>query len=67
MATVGVELPDDLAREVQGLVQDGWFSNESEVLRLAVAEFVRRRRFELAEQFQRDDIAWALRHTKPPQ
>jgi hypothetical protein len=30
---------------------------------LALVEFMRRHRFALLEQFQRDDIAWALRHT----
>ena len=60
MKSVHVELPDKLAAELDALVKAGWFHSEEEVLRLALAEFVRRRRFELAEQFQREDIAWAL-------
>jgi hypothetical protein len=38
----------------------GWFANEGEIARLALAEFVQGYRFELQEQFQRDDILWAL-------
>jgi len=42
------------------LVKGGWFANENEIVRLALLEFARRNRFALIEQFQRDDIAWAL-------
>jgi hypothetical protein len=34
------------------------------VARLALTEFVRKHRFELAERFHRDDVAWALRQKK---
>ena len=60
MKSVRVELPDKLAAELDALVKAGWFHSEAEVVRLALAEFVRRHRFELVEQFQREDIAWAL-------
>jgi len=56
-----VELPDKLAGEVEALVRAGWFRSEDELIRLALAEFVRRHQFELLERFQREDIAWALR------
>jgi Arc/MetJ-type ribon-helix-helix transcriptional regulator len=56
-----VELPDQLAGELEAAVKAGWFASESEVVRMALHEFVRRHRFELIERFQRDDIAWALR------
>jgi Arc/MetJ-type ribon-helix-helix transcriptional regulator len=62
MKTFQVKLPDKLARELYALVQTGWFHSESEVVRLALLEFLRRHRFELLERFQRDDIAWALQH-----
>lgn len=61
MKPIQVELPDALARELDELVQDGWFSSEAEVVRLALIDFIRRQRFTLQEQFQREDIAWALR------
>jgi len=60
MKELHLQLPDRLAEAVDALVRDGWFSSETEIARLALAEFVRHRRFALAEQFQREDIAWAL-------
>ena len=60
MKTLKVDLPDQLAKEVQGLVQAGWFASEAEIARLALAEFVHRHGFQLQEQFQREDIRWAL-------
>jgi len=57
---IKIEVPDQLAEEIEGLVQAGWFTNEEEIARLALAEFVRHHRFELQEQFQREDILWAL-------
>jgi hypothetical protein len=38
----------------------GWFSDEWEIMRLALVAFVRRRRLELQERFQQEDIVWAL-------
>ena len=60
MRTLKLELPEQLAKEMEGLVKAGWFASEEEVARLALAEFVRRYRFELQEQFQREDVRWAL-------
>ncbi len=66
MKTMQVEISDQLARELEALVEQGWFADSSELMRLALVEFIRRRRFELMEQFQRDDIAWALTQKKSP-
>jgi Arc/MetJ-type ribon-helix-helix transcriptional regulator len=60
MKTLEIELPDALADKLDELVKAGWFTSENEIGRLALAEFVARHRFELQEQFQREDIAWAL-------
>ncbi len=60
MQRIQIELPDKLAEELDAIVKAGWFSSESEVIHLALLEFVRRHRFELLERFQREDIAWAL-------
>jgi Arc/MetJ-type ribon-helix-helix transcriptional regulator len=61
MKSVQIELPDKLAESLHTLVQEGWFRSEEEVLRFALLEFLRRHRLAVHEQFQRDDIAWALR------
>jgi Arc/MetJ-type ribon-helix-helix transcriptional regulator len=60
MKTLEFEVPDQLAKEIEGLVEAGWFASQAELARLALAEFVQRHRFELEEKFQRDDIRWAL-------
>jgi Arc/MetJ-type ribon-helix-helix transcriptional regulator len=65
MKSLVVELPEQVAAEVQRLVAGGWFESENEVVRQALIEFVRSRRAELQEQFQRDDVAWAVAESKP--
>ena len=60
MKTLEIEVPDALAKKLKGLVDDGWFANKGEIGRLALAQFIDRHRFELAERYQREDIAWAL-------
>lgn len=60
MKTLQVELPDQMAREVAEVVEAGQFENVTEVVRAALREFISRRRFELMERQQLDDIAWAL-------
>jgi Arc/MetJ-type ribon-helix-helix transcriptional regulator len=62
MKTIEVQLPGRLTAELEGLIKDGWFADESELVRAALWEFVRRNRFALTVQFQRADIAWALQH-----
>ena len=61
MKTIAVELPERVTDEIDVLVQNGWFADETEIIRMALWEFVHRNRFALMEQFQRADIAWALR------
>ena len=60
MKSVQVDLPDKLAAEIEAYVRAGWFGSEAEVIRAAIADFVRRHRLELLERFMRDDIEWAL-------
>jgi len=60
LKTLQIDVPEQLAKEVEDLVRGGWFASEAEIARLALAEFVQGHRFELQEKFQRDDILWAL-------
>ena len=64
MKTIAVELPERVTHEIDVLVQNGWFADETEIIRMALWEFVHRNRFALMEQFQRADIAWALRQRR---
>lgn len=60
MKAVSVELPEKMTIELDQLVANGWFANQSEIIRLALLEFVQRHHFTLIEQFQHEDIKWAL-------
>ena len=60
-----VESPDRLADEVSRMVREGWFESENELVRAALAEFLRTRQAELQERFQREDIGWAVAEAKP--
>ena len=64
MKTINLELPDRLADEVSLMVREGWFQSENELVRIALAEFLRTRQGELRERFQREDIAWAISEAK---
>jgi putative addiction module CopG family antidote len=61
MKTMQIDLPDQLAIEVETAVKSGRFENSGEVVRAALREFLTSRRFELLEEQQLDDVAWALR------
>lgn len=65
MTSLQVELPDRMAEEVARMVRAGWFHSEHELVRAALAEFLRTRQPELQERFQREDIAWAVAEAKP--
>jgi Arc/MetJ-type ribon-helix-helix transcriptional regulator len=62
MKQIQIDLPEKLADQIESLVRGGWFSNEQELVRTAIIEFFRHRGLELTEEFQREDIAWALQH-----
>jgi len=64
MKLIQVKLPDKMAETLQMTVQSGWFNDESEVVRMALGEFLQHRRFALDEQFQRADVVWAVQHKK---
>ena len=61
MKTISVKLPDKLGVEVESYVKSGWFTDESELMRTALHEFIRHNRMKLMEQFMKEDIEWALR------
>ncbi len=41
MQVLQVELPDKMAAELDALVKMGWFTDEGEIVRLALLEFIR--------------------------
>ncbi len=61
MKTIKVPLPEKLGKEVENYVKSGWFTNEAELMRTALQEFIRHNRLKLMEQFMKEDIEWALK------
>lgn len=64
---VKLNLPSDVLATVREFVKAGFFKSENELLLAAIAQFVRRNRIELAEQFAREDIEWAKKEAKKAQ
>jgi len=65
MKTLQIDLPEQLAEEVEKAVRSGWFHDSSEVVREALRAFIASRQFEILEQQQLEDVAWALREKAP--
>ena len=61
MKTLEIEIPDQLGRQIEELVRRGWFTDQKDLARQALGEFLRHHRLELQEQHQLDDIEWARR------
>ena len=59
MQTLEVQLPDQLALQVEEAVQSGTFSDKTDVILAALRDFVTHGRFKLIEEQQLADIAWA--------
>lgn len=59
MKTLQVNLPGQIVRDVDNAVKTGKFQSADEVVLAALREFITRRRHELQEEQQLEDIAWA--------
>ncbi|MBI3755743.1 MAG: hypothetical protein HY265_06255 [Deltaproteobacteria bacterium] len=42
-------------------MKSGWFTDEAELLRTVLHEFIRHNRLKLMERFMKEDIEWALK------
>ena len=61
MKTLEIEIPDQLSRQIEEFVRRGCFTDENDLARQALGDFLRHHRLELQEQHQVDDIEWAHR------
>ena len=61
MKTVEAKISENLDRQIDALVEQGWFHSRDKVLREAIRRFLEAHRPELMEHFIRDDVAWGLR------
>ena len=60
MKTIQTEVPDRFYEEIQGLIHEGWFPNEGELLREALRRYLETHRPTLMDQFIRQDVEWGL-------
>ena len=61
MKIIKVPIADKLGIEVDNYIKSGWFTDETEMMRTALQEFIRHNRLKLTEQFMKEDIEWALK------
>lgn len=61
MATLKVELPQQLHSRPRELVAQGWFSSETDVVQEAVRRFLEARAPEIMARFVMEDVEWGLR------
>ncbi len=61
MKSLELELPDQVAAELDGMVRAGLYLNTQEAIRQALREWLRQHASAMAEQHQREDIAWAAK------
>lgn len=60
MKSIQVELPDQLANQLDQLVVSGWFHDDAEGIRIALLDYIQRHKPAWQEQQQLEDITWAL-------
>lgn len=59
--SVQAELPDQLARQGQELVESGWVPDMNSLLTEALRRYLESHQTSLAETFVREDVDWGLR------
>jgi hypothetical protein len=60
MKTIRVEIPEQIYRQMETLVRDGWFRSQEDIVNDALRSFVESQRPELLEYFIRKDVEWGL-------
>jgi Arc/MetJ-type ribon-helix-helix transcriptional regulator len=63
MKTIQVKIPDELYRQMDTLVKEGWFRSQEDVIDEALRRFLESHRPELMEKFIREDVEWGLHGT----
>lgn len=61
MATLNVDLPEQLYQQIRNLVARGWHSSESELIQEAIRRYLEARAPELMARFVKEDVEWGLR------
>jgi Arc/MetJ-type ribon-helix-helix transcriptional regulator len=61
MKTVQAQIPDELERQIDELVERGLFPTRQELIQEAIRRFLDTHRPELMERFFHEDVEWGLR------
>ena len=61
MKIVEAKISDQLDRQIDALVEQGWFRSRDQVFKEAIRRFLEAHRPELMERFIREDVEWGLR------
>lgn len=60
MKTLPAKVTSKLIKELDELVNEGWYSSRSEAVRDAIRQLVRRNKIEKIEKDMEEDIEWGL-------
>ena len=60
LKTVQAELPEKLYEQLKALIEDGWFTDEKDVITEALRRFLETHRPELMAKFVKEDVEWGL-------
>jgi Arc/MetJ-type ribon-helix-helix transcriptional regulator len=58
------DIPEQLYRQMETLVREGWFRDREEILNLALRKFLHSHGPELMAKHIREDVEWGLRGGK---
>ena len=61
MKTIATKIPERLDRQIDALVELGWFQSRDNVLQEAIRRFLEAHRPELMKRFVSEDVEWGLR------
>lgn len=54
------QIPEQLSKQMQLLINEGWFSNMDEILSDALRRYLDSHKPELMEHFIQEDVGWGL-------
>jgi Arc/MetJ-type ribon-helix-helix transcriptional regulator len=60
MKTIPTEIPEQLYKQAQVLVNEGWFRDEKDIFSEAIRRFLDTHRPDLIDKFIREDVEWGL-------
>jgi putative addiction module CopG family antidote len=59
MGTITIKITPRLKEEIHHLVEEGWYANQSEVVRDGIRTIVDQRRYKATRKAVEEDLEWA--------